>query len=95
MNISAKEGKEKVAAGALLLDVRTPAEFKRGHVPGAINIPHDQVLQHLGELGPDKARVIVTYCGHAPRAIAAQRALASAGYKNVFSAGGYRDWCES
>ena len=37
-------------AGLLVLDVRTPEEFAEGHVPGAINIPHDQVGARLAEL---------------------------------------------
>jgi len=93
--ISVETGKEKVRNGALLLDVRTPAEFAAGHLPGAVNLPHDQVLERVGELGADTLREIVIYCAVSPRAVFAQRVLRAAGFQNVFAAPGYREWLSS
>src|SRR5262245_49114026 len=91
-SVSPAEGKAKVKAGALLLDVRTPDEYKKGHVEGALNIPHNQIAQRLSELGPDKSRAIVTYCQAGRRAEIAQKTLADNGFVNVFCGGGYPDW---
>lgn len=93
-NISPEEGKAKVKAGALLLDVRTPEEFQQGHVEGAINIPYDKLADRLSELGEDKSREIVTYCQAGRRAEVAQQTLSKSGYQNAFSAGGYPKWIE-
>jgi len=90
--ISAKEGIERVRAGAQLIDVRTPREFHSGHVPGAKNIPHDELFQRLNELGPDKEIPIVLYCHIAPRAVFAQELLTGLGFKHVFAAAGYEEW---
>lgn len=49
-----------LASGALVLDVRTPEEFREGHVPHALNIPLDRLENEFGQL--DKLRPIVTCC---------------------------------
>ena len=51
-NISAAKARELVAAGARLVDVRTTGEFGGGHLPGAINIPLDQLSARIAELLP-------------------------------------------
>lgn len=68
----------------VLIDVRTPAEFADGHVPGAINIPVDQVETRIGEI--DKLRSkgeIVLYCRSGRRAGAAADVLESRGYQGL------------
>ena len=42
------------AKAPFVLDVRTPEEYVAGHVPGAVNIPHDQVAARLAEVPKDK-----------------------------------------
>lgn len=64
-----------------LLDVRTPEEFAAGHVPGAVNIPHDQVESRLAEIPHDKD--VVLYCHSGRRAGIAASALAAHGYKRL------------
>ena len=49
-----------------VLDVRTPKEFAAGHVPGAVNVPYDQVASHLAEIPKDKD--VVLYCQSGRRA---------------------------
>lgn len=90
--ITPEQGKEKVKAGALLVDVRTPDEFSAGHVKGAINIPHDQVEQHLAQFGPDKNRPIVLYCRSGRRSAIVDQTLSAKGFSSVFNAGGYDAW---
>ncbi|MBM3779879.1 MAG: rhodanese-like domain-containing protein [Acidimicrobiia bacterium] len=67
----------------VVLDVRTAAEFARGHVPGARHIPFHQVGQRAGELPADRNTPLVLYCGHGPRAWLAGRALRARGFTRI------------
>jgi rhodanese-related sulfurtransferase len=72
------------SAGAtppVVLDVRTPDEFASSHVPGAVNIPIDQLAARTGELDPQ--REVVVYCERGPRASKGADALAAAGFSDV------------
>jgi phage shock protein E len=91
-DISPEEGQQKVKSGALLLDVRTPKEYSEGHDERSLNIPHDQILERLSEVGNDKDREIVVFCKVGGRAERAKEDLKSVGYANVFNVGGYDDW---
>jgi len=76
-----------------ILDVRTAREYDDGHVPGAVNIPFNQIRQRLGELPADRAAPLIVYCGHGPRAWIAARALRKAGYAAVsYMAGHMAAW---
>jgi len=77
--------------GALLVDVRTPAEFNEGHLPGAKLIPIKTIEQHIAEFGEDKNRVIVLYCKGGVRAGKAEKILKNHGYTKVFNIGGYEE----
>jgi len=66
-----------------LLDVRTPAEFASGHVPGAVNIPQDSLASHLQELTGLRGREIVVYCERGPRSAKAAALLVGAGFSAV------------
>jgi phage shock protein E len=65
-----------------VLDVRTPAEYAAGHVPGAVNIRHDEVAGHLSELPKD--RDVVIYCRTGGRTLVAADLLADAGYTRLY-----------
>ena len=65
----------------VVLDVRTPQEFAEGHVPGAINVPHDVLASRLGEVPKDKD--IVVYCRSGRRTALAMDVLAAHGYQRV------------
>ena len=67
----------------VIIDARTGIEFKRGHVPGAINAPPRKILLKTARLPKDKDLEIVVYCGHGPRAMIAKRLLALHGYRNM------------
>ena len=87
--------KKLIAAGAVVLDVRTPDEFAGGHVPSATNIPVDQVTQRLAEVdklvGSDKTKPVVVYCAAGARAAKAKTQLEAAGYTQVVNGGGLDD----
>jgi phage shock protein E len=84
-----------IAAGAVVLDVRTPDEYASGHIPTATNVPVGDVAQRLGEVdklvGGDKGKPVVVYCAAGRRAAKAKRALEAAGYTNVINGGGLDD----
>ena len=82
--ISAREAWALVQAGdaPFFVDVRTPQEFAAGHVPGAVNIPRDQIPQRRAELAAAQDRLVV-YCERGPRAYAAADTLQSEGFTQV------------
>ncbi len=80
---------EKIAQGAVVVDVRTKGEFASGAYPKAKNIPLDALADRLGELPKDKP--IVVYCASGGRASEAARILSGAGFADVVNAGGLSD----
>ncbi|MBR2469743.1 MAG: rhodanese-like domain-containing protein [Fibrobacter sp.] len=74
---------EMSKAGAVLIDVRTPAEVAEGMVPGAINIPLQEIEQRLSEFPKDKDLLI--YCRSGKRSMAASNFLIENGYDKVFN----------
>ncbi len=80
----------RVAEGALLLDVRTPAEFAEGHLPDARNLPVDDLRDHLQDLPRD--RPLVVYCRVGQRGYVATRILAQEGFQVSNVSGGYLTW---
>ena len=76
-----------IAAGALIVDVRTPEEFAEGHFPGAINIPHEQIVDGLRARDIDVTEDVILYCRSGNRSGQAERALRAQGYVAVSNAG--------
>ncbi len=74
----------------LVLDVREPHEFERGHIPGAVNLPLGQLRSRLAELPTD--RKLLVYCQVGQRAYYATRLLAQRGFAPALLSGGYRTW---
>ena len=65
----------------LVLDVRSTEEFAQGHVPGAVNIPQDQVASRLAEVPRDKD--VVLYCRSGRRTALAAEVLSANGYTRL------------
>jgi NADPH-dependent 2,4-dienoyl-CoA reductase/sulfur reductase-like enzyme/rhodanese-related sulfurtransferase len=80
-------------AGASVVDVRTRTEFEEGHIPGAVNLPLDQLRERLGEV--DRAQRTVAYCQGGQRGYLATRILAQAGYDVANLSGGYLTFCQT
>ena len=76
--------------GPLVLDVRTPAEFASGPMPGAVNIPLDELRQRLEELPRD--RPIAVYCQVGQRGYLATRILRQAGFQAANVGGGMKTY---
>lgn len=66
----------------LIVDVRSPSEFKAGYVKHAINIPHHAITDNLAKLTSDKP--IVVYCKSGYRAWKAEQAMMKNGITNIF-----------
>lgn len=76
-----------------LLDVRTPGEFAAGHIPGALNIPLDQLRAVADELARPHANTLVLVCQAGGRANSAREILTAAGGKKlVVLEGGMTAW---
>ena len=72
----------------IVVDVRTPEEFRAGAFPDAVNIPLDDLMKRYEELGNNGAREITVYCASGARSAYAQRLLMQIGYENVKNGGG-------
>lgn len=70
---------------ALLIDVRSAAEYKSGRLNGALNIPRDRIAHEIPFIAPDKGHPIIVYCRSGKRASLAREALTDLGYSNVFN----------
>jgi NADPH-dependent 2,4-dienoyl-CoA reductase/sulfur reductase-like enzyme/rhodanese-related sulfurtransferase len=80
---------EDVLARALVLDVRTPAEFARGHLVGALNVPHTQLRERLDEVEAAAAgRPVRVMCASGWRSYLAHRVLAAHGVDSASLSGG-------
>ena len=79
------------AAKGVWIDVRSPEEFKEGHLQSAVNIPFEQISQRIQALSPNKNAPINLYCRSGRRADVALQELKKMGYTNVTNHGGYQD----
>lgn len=77
------------ALAALLIDVRTPAEYAEAHLPGAVNLPLDSLQATIGRHAPDRGSRIELYCRSGRRSAAAAGLLRDLGYRDVHDLGGY------
>jgi phage shock protein E len=87
--ISAKRAVAYLKEGALLIDVRSPAEFSSGHLPNAINLPVENIEAALLSRVKDKSQVLLLHCQSGMRSSAAKTKLARLGYGNAFNLGSY------
>jgi len=77
-----------IAAGALIVDVRSKGEFAGGHVKGSINIPLDQLSSNLKKLKA-KEHPIITCCASGMRSASAKALLKAQGYLHVHNGGSW------
>jgi rhodanese-related sulfurtransferase len=91
--VAPNEAIRLVNGGAVLVDLRSANQFKDGHIAGARNLPGDQIAADPKSLEKLAAKTVVLYCDNGITTAAAQRTLARAGAKNVFSLrGGLGAW---
>ena len=71
--------------GATIIDVRSPQEFREGHIDGAISIPEYKIKKEIENRIPDKNQNIVVYCSSGGRSKKAQKQLRKLGYSQVYN----------
>ena len=82
----------KKESGYIILDVRRLDEYADGHIPGAINLPNEDIgTTEIPKL-PDKAQLILVYCRSGRRSKEASEKLVKLGYTNIVEFGGILDW---
>lgn len=79
-------------ADILIVDVRTPEEFKEGHIANSINIPLDQLKEVAIKQLTDKKQKIFVVCRSGNRSSQAQDVLESMGYTNIIDVGSVFTW---
>ena len=79
--------KYQSTSGAVLLDVRTPEEYRSGHIPGSKNIPL-QTIDRVGSVAENKDTALYVYCQSGARSRQAAGMLKQMGYTNVNNIGG-------
>jgi len=77
-----------VKNGAIILDVRSKAEYAGGHIKGSINISVDSLSSNIDKL-KDKNKPIITCCASGMRSASAKSMLKSKGYTQVYNGGGW------
>jgi len=77
---------------AIILDVRTEAEFRERRIPGAILIPDGELGNRAAAELPDKDAVILVYCQGGVRSAKAAKELVQTGYTNAYDFGGINSW---
>ena len=77
--------------GAVLVDVRTPQEYREGHIPGSRNIPLQEISRSEPKLGP-KDTPLFLYCRSGARSAQAASILRHMGYTNITNIGGITAW---
>lgn len=92
--ISAQDAKARIDSGdkIIILDVRTESEFTAGHIPNAILIPNETIIDTKPELLPDLNAEILVYCRSGNRSAQAAKKLIAMGYTNVYDFGGINNW---
>lgn len=77
----------------IILDVRPTADFKRGHLLNALNLPVTQIETQMGQVGKDKARPVLVYCALGANSMLAVDKLRKNGYTEVYPlSGGINNW---
>jgi rhodanese-related sulfurtransferase len=78
-----------IKQGAIIVDVRTKAEYEGGHLKNSINIPLNQLNMNLSKI--NKNKTVITCCASGSRSAMAKRVLINNGYNEVHNAGAWNN----
>ena len=94
--VSSREAAELIQnEQPIILDVRTPNEYKRGHLQNSVLIPVQELQNRYKELGTRQDREILIYCATGNRSTVASKILVDNGYKHIVNMrGGIYDWSQ-
>jgi rhodanese-related sulfurtransferase len=94
LNVTAKDLQAQRAGsdGPAVIDVRSPMEFAAGHIPGAVNIPYEEIAVRITEV--EAPHGVALYCMKGPRARLGETALQKSGYAGsvLHVEGGFSAW---
>jgi rhodanese-related sulfurtransferase len=93
--VSAEEVKKAIDTKQkfIILDVRTPQEYEKGHIQASILLPHDTVSAKVTALIPDKTQKVYVYCLSGSRSAQAAKTMRDLGYADVYTmSNGLLDW---
>jgi rhodanese-related sulfurtransferase len=91
--VSGKQARELFKNGAaVIVDVRSKAEYDERHIKGAILLPLGEIETKVQSVLPDKNSAIILYCRSGRRSKSAANMLLTLGYKNVYDMGGIGNW---
>lgn len=76
-----------VQNGAIVLDVRSPSEYKQDHIKGSINAPLNELLKHISNIKKDTP--IISCCASGMRSATAKSILKSNGFEQVYNGGSW------
>lgn len=82
--------KELLKSGGVIVDVRSPQEFKSGNISGSKNYPLNELDKHVAKL-KNKDQAIIACCASGMRSGSAKSILKSKGYTQVYNGGGWRN----
>ncbi len=83
------KARDLLRQGALVVDVRSPDEFSRGHLPKAVNVPLDALSTQAPTRFPDKGQPLLLHCVSGVRSGMGVQQLKALGYTNAFNLGTY------
>lgn len=84
-DIEEEQLNEMIERGSILIDVRSPQEYKEGHINGAICIPEYEIKTKIANMVKNKEQRIVLYCDSGARSKKAQKILQKMNYKSVYN----------
>lgn len=84
-DIAKEELNDYIKQGAIIIDVRSPQEYREGHVDGAISIPDYQIKKQIEKKIKNKDELIIVYCSTGHRGQRTQQILENMGYTNVYN----------
>lgn len=87
--LSRKKFEEIKGENPVVVDVRSKSEYNSGHIEGAYNIPHDEIIKGIIKLKIKKDRVVILYCASGTRSRYALNALKSQGFNRAYNGGAY------
>ena len=90
-DITIEELNNKIAQGAILLDVRSNQEYNEGHLQGAINIPDYELRNRVQREIPKKNQLVVIYCQYGGRSRNVYNMMKNMGYTNICNLSGGLD----
>lgn len=83
--LTAEAALTKIQNGSITaIDVRQPDEYASAHVPGAVNVPHDQIDEYLEKISHLRGQPLLIYCRSGRRAALAEQSFTKLGYTKLY-----------